>query len=344
VKFQTAEFIPTGIDRIDSDKATTLAYRPNSVEDFPNIDVAVIDGRVLPTHPDINVFRTQIVGSSSSTSDSHGTHVAGTIGARDNLGGVVGIIPGARIWSVVVCSTTTCPAVLSGIDYVTANAASIEVANISIACGGGTFGQSLSCPSTSADSTAMSNARNAGITVVVGSGNDRRSANSISFCDLSTVICVSALADYDGKCGGLQPSLSFTREGTAYTQADDSIAYFSNYGSAVDIMAPGYSILSTDINTASSAIAWNQVLPFIGASIHGGYGVKSGTSMAAPHVAGAAALVKLNNPSFTPAQILTDLQAKAYPQTQSCDGSSKGGLSTGANARSSEKILNVQPY
>jgi subtilisin family serine protease len=348
IRFLGTQYTPFSYDRIDLDKTTTTAYRSDAVENFPNIDVGVVDSRVLASHPDLNVFRYQnfLASDASTAAGSHGTHVAGTIAARDNLAGVVGVIPGARIWSLVICppSGSGCLASsqLAAFDYITANAASIEVVNMSVGCAGGTFGQPLNCPSSVAEVNAITSATNAGVTVVVSAMNDRRNAQDIFSCDISSVICVSAMADYDGKCGGLRPSLSFTKDGTIYTQADDSIAYFSNYGSVIDLMAPGYSIISTDLPSSTTITQTNA--PFIGVSVHGGYGTKSGTSMAAPHVAGAAAIVKLNNPSFTPAQILTDLQAKAYSQTQACDGSSKGGLSTGANARSSEKILYVQPY
>ena len=66
--------------------------------------------------------------------------------------------------------------------------------------------------------------------------------------------------------------------------------------------------------------------------------------MASPIAAGIGGLVKSKNPSFTPAQIKADLQAKAYPQNQACDGFGRGGLASGANSESLEKILYAQPY
>jgi hypothetical protein len=59
--------------------------------------------------------------------------------------------------------------------------------------------------------------------------------------------------------------------------------------------------------------------------------------MATPYAAGIGAIIKLNNPSFTPAQVKSNLLANAYPQTQSCSDS-KGGLASGANSGSSEKM------
>ena len=86
------------------------------------------------------------------------------------------------------------------------------------------------------------------------------------------VITVSAIADSDGKCGGTGPKLN------ANNATDDTFAPFSNFGPSVSIAAPGVAIFSTYLN--------------------GGYAVDSGTSMASPSVAGAAALIKTNSPEF----------------------------------------------
>ena len=95
------------------------------------------------------------------------------------------------------------------------------------------------------------------------------------------VITVSALADLNGVPGGGAAP-------TCRTDVDDTFADFSNYGADVDIIAPGVCINST----------WKG----------GGYNTISGTSMATPHVSGAAALYKANNPSASPAQVKSALQ------------------------------------
>ena len=66
--------------------------------------------------------------------------------------------------------------------------------------------------------------------------------------------------------------------------------------------------------------------------------------MATPYAAGVAALIKVKNPSFTPAQVKTDMQAKGLSQSLACDGASEGGLVQGANAKGSERLLWAEAY
>jgi hypothetical protein len=108
-------------------------------------------------------------------------------------------------------------------------------------------------------------------------------------------ITVSALADFDGKPGGLQNTTVSLSDCTEYD--DDSFACFSNFGTGVDIMAPGVNIRSTYLN--------------------GGQGIGSGTSLSCPHVAGAAALYLIDNPGSTPAQVKEALIANG--DTTPCD-------------------------
>lgn len=349
--FPQAQYLPTGHNRIDLDRAVTASTKPDNRESKPNIDVAVIDVPVDPSHPDLNVLqRVNFVSEcggripnsdvikqcyTSPEGGPHGTHVAGSVAARDNLGGVVGGLPGARIIGLSICSMNAgCDGsdTLAAWDYVADNAATIEIATMSVGCGPA---NGAGCAISSTVQDAVTAMVSAGVTFFVSAGNDNVNADNSRYCGADAAICVSALDDRDGKCGG-----------TSTVTTDDERAAFSNFGSDVDIMAPGVGILSTfpgDANSQSAIDAQNNN-PYIGASEQGRYGYSSGTSMATPIAAGIGALIKSKNPSWTPAQIKTDMQAKAYGQTQSCDGFGKGGLISGANSESSEKLLYAQPY
>jgi subtilisin family serine protease len=257
---------PTGINRIfaPGNKAIDI----DSKDDLrANVDVAVIDSGIDIEHPDlsaagrVNCVTGVCVANSGSDECGHGTHVAGTVGAVDNGEGVVGVAPGARVWSVKVlnafCGGTE-EAIAAGVDWVTAHASEIEVANMSLGC-------RISGCSLPAVEKAINSSIEAGVVYVVAAGNENEDAKQHSPAKVANAITVSAIADYDGKAGGLS-SYSCVNAGL-----DDQRASFSNYGTLVDIAAPGVCILST--------------LP--GKS----YGKATGTSMASPHVAGAAAIL-----------------------------------------------------
>ena len=269
--------VPTGIQRIFADGNANLAI--DGTDDFRvDVDVAVIDTGVDFEHPDLNVVggvtctesgggppwsRTASCSSGGDDDHYHGTHVAGTIAALDNGEGVVGVAPGARIHAVKVLSSSGSGSeamVVAGIDWVAANADTIEVANMSL--GGDGYSQ--------AEDDAIQGAVNAGVAFAVAAGNSDADANDFSPAAFDNVLTVSALADFDGEPGGFGSP-------TCRTDQDDTLADFSNWGSAVDIAAPGVCILST--------------YPLE----QGGYGTISGTSMASPHAAGALALLASTN-------------------------------------------------
>ena len=261
---------PTGIKRIFA--PTNQALDIDGNDDLrADVDVAVIDTGIDFEHPDLDVEgRTNCVtgscvANSGVDGNSHGTHVAGTIGAIDNSEGVVGVAPGARLWAVKVLSDSgfgSESAVIAGVEWVTAHAGEIEVANMSLGC---------ACTMTKLEE-AINKSVEAGIVYAVAAGNRNEDAKNSSPARNPNVLTASAVADYDGKAGGLS---SFT---CANYGLDDRKASFSNYGAGVDIAAPGACILSTEPG--------------------GKYGYKSGTSMASPHVAGAAAnLASQANPN-----------------------------------------------
>jgi subtilisin len=282
----TAQSLPTGINRSNADASPTAAI--DGVDGRVDVDVAVIDTGVDLDHPDLNVNRAgarncSLLSLSANDGHGHGTHVAGTIGALDNGDGVVGMAPGARIWPVKVLSDLGSgfnSDVICGIDYVTAHADEIEVANMSLG-GSGTDDGSCGAASGDAMHAAICTSVEAGITYVVAAGNDSADAKGFTPAAYDEVITVSALADFNGLPGGGAAS-------TCRSDVDDTFADFSNYGADVDLIAPGVCINST----------WAG----------GGYSTISGTSMASPHVAGGAALYKANNPSASPTQVKSALQ------------------------------------
>jgi subtilisin len=281
-----AQTQPTGIDRAGAELSPTAKI--NGVDERVNVDVAVIDTGIDLDHPDLNVYtagaKNCSTGNSADDGNGHGSHVAGTIGALDNGLGVVGMAPGARLWPVRVLNNAgsgTWSSVVCGIDYVTAHAAEIEVANMSLSGAGSDDGN---CGTSNNDALhkAICTSVAAGVTYAVAAGNDADNAANHTPAAYDEVITVSALADFNGQPGGGAAP-------TCRTDVDDTFADFSNFGADVDIIAPGVCILST----------WKG----------GGYNTISGTSMATPHVAGAAALYKATYPTASPAAVKSALQA-----------------------------------
>ena len=284
VRTISAQTVPTGIQRIFADGNANIDI--DGMDDYRvDVDVAVIDTGIDLEHPDLNVVgstsclytsgggppwnRTYYCGEGGDDDHYHGTHVAGTIGALDNGVGVVGVAPGARLYAVKVLDSNGSgysSGIVAGIDWVAANADTIEVANMSL--GGSGVNQ--------AEYDAIQGAVDAGVAFAVAAGNDNDDANNYSPAAFDNALTVSALADFDGEPGGLvTDTSSYCRD-----DQDDTLADFSNWGDAVQIAAPGVCILST--------------YPIE----QGEYGTISGTSMASPHAAGALALLaSSNNPN-----------------------------------------------
>ena len=307
-----AQTTPTGINRANADASPTAAI--NGSDERVDVDVAVIDTGADLSHPDLNIYRAgakncSVGAINANDLNGHGTHVAGTVGALDNSAGVVGVAPGARIWPVKVLTDAGSGLnsdVICGIDYVTANASQIEVANMSLSGAGTDDGN---CGNTNQDAMHRAICRSvaAGITYAVAAGNDSEDAANSTPAAYDEVITVSALADFNGLPGGGARS-------TCTSDVDDTFASFSNYGSDVDLIAPGVCINST----------W----------MLGGYNTISGTSMASPHVAGGAALYKATHPAATPASVKAALQGSGTLDWSNADD--------GDNTK--ERLLDVGTY
>ncbi|HXT41841.1 MAG TPA: S8 family serine peptidase [Candidatus Angelobacter sp.] len=265
--FIAAQTVPTGIRRIGT--LLSSMAKIDGLDERVDVDIAILDTGVAP-HPDLNIFtNVSFVAGQTTDGNGHGTHVAGIAAALDNASGVVGVAPGARLWAIKVlddAGSGTTSQIIEGVDFITQNAGRIEVANMSLSGIG--YSSSLR--------QAISNSVSKGVVFVVAAGNDSRdiygpdgvpdtSDDSIPAA-YPEVMAVSALSDLDG-----------------VASADDRLADFSNYsryavpgglvnspGAAIDLAAPGVNIYST----------------YLG----GGYATMSGTSMSAPHVAGAVAL------------------------------------------------------
>ncbi len=298
-----AQTLPTGIDRIDAELDTTAAIDGNGATGGVSVAIAVLDTGVDPGHADLNVVGGVdcVPGddkNSFADDHGHGTHVAGTAAARDNTIDVVGVAPGAPVWSIKVLPSTgrgSWSDIICGIDWVTANAARVPVANMSIR-GDALASDHIACGAgTSAVHQAICNSVAAGVTYAVGAGNNSADANNSIPATYDEVITVSAMADFDGKPGALS-SGSYTC-GNLTTSRDESFACFSNYGADIDLAAPGVQIRST--------------------AMGGGTTLKSGTSMASPHVAGAAALYLATHPGAGPAAVKAGLQANSSTTTGS---------------------------
>ncbi|GAB1690484.1 S8 family serine peptidase [Krasilnikovia sp. M28-CT-15] len=257
-----------GLDRIDQ-RARPLSTTYTYPATADTVTAYVIDTGVLYGHADFGgraSFGFDSVGTDGVDCHGHGTHVSGTIG-----GATYGVAKQARIVGVRVlnCSGSgTTAGVVAGVDWVTAHASKPAVANMSL--GGG---------ASSALDDAVTASIGSGVTYALAAGNSNADACSTSPARVGPAITVGATTNTDAR------------------------ASYSNYGTCLDIFAPGSSITS-DWNSSSTAT--NTI---------------SGTSMASPHVAGAAALVLSRNPSYTPAQVRDALVADATPDAVTSAGS-----------------------
>lgn len=305
-----------------------------------NADIAILDTGVDAGHPDLNVAGAVSCVPREGTRDydGHGTMIAGLAAAKDNRIGIKGVAPGARIWSVKVADaggTVMESSALCGLEWVAANAARLDVANMSWAGEGVPTGNNCSTvvapapertrkwrllnflkrgyfpwrnkrdnkvdpASIDAIEALICKANDAGVTLVAAAGNDALSANGFLPASFPDVLAVSSMSDTDGKAGGLGP------DGCLTDDPDDTFSSFSNDGSVIDIAAPGECLATTD--TGSD------------------YAIGSGTSYAAGVVSGAVALSAGTARDHQPDLIRAHLLATAEPGpiAGDVDGSPEG--------------------
>lgn len=290
-----AQTLPTGVDRIEGDNSST---RSGDGSGSVNVAVAIIDTGIDLKHPDLNVVggKNCSTGKSYADGNGHGTHVAGTVAAKDDGVGVVGVAPGAPLYAVRVLNNSgsgTWSSVICGVDWVTANAAKlgIKVANMSLG-GAGSEPSGSGCSTGDALHDAICRSVQAGVTYVVAAGNDGADLKDFVPAAYDEVLTVTAVADFNGQPGGGAAA-------TCRSDVDDTAADFSNFTTIGHpdanhtIAAPGVCINST----------WKG----------GGYNTISGTSMATPHVTGTVALCIASGAcaGLTPSQIIAKLRADA---------------------------------
>jgi subtilisin family serine protease len=297
------ETLPVGIKRIG-------AAQGGDVREASGVAIAEIDTGIDLSHPDLNaVAGTNCIspGSAPNDDNGHGTHVAGTMAARNNGSGVVGVAAGTKIYAVKVLDASgsgSTSSVICGLDWVAAKAAADDIRVVNMSLGGsGAPGTCASDP----EHGAVCSVADAGVTVVVAAGNSGAPISAGSGSQVPAaypeVLAVTAMADTDGLPGGLG--------GACQGVADDTLESFSNYAvSAADaahtIAAPGGCVFSD----------WRG----------GGTATESGTSMASPHVAAAVALCIDENgvdgpcAGEAPADVIQTMRATAQRGATSANG------------------------
>jgi len=254
-----------GLDRIDDkDLPLDKTYNPTFGNNGAGVTAYIIDTGIMVSHKEFEGRATQgfnsIDGDPNKDCNGHGTHVAGTVGSK-----TYGVANKCNLVGVKVLSCEgygSNSGVIAGIDWVKKNAKKPATANMSL---GGSKSAALN--------TAVRNLVNSGVTTVVAAGNDNSNACNSSPASESSVITVGS------------------------TDNKDKRSSFSNWGTCLDIFAPGSDITAPWIDSKTDT-----------------YTI-SGTSMASPHVCGAVALYLGDDDTLTPANILSKLMANSVDGT-----------------------------
>lgn len=203
----------------------------------------------------------------------HGTHIAATLGAKDDKDGSLGVAPDVKVHSLKVLTEeghTDITTVIAAVDYVTdiklKHPDEAIIVNMS-------FGMDIGTTAYNSLDEAVARSIEAGVVYVASAGNDGKDASTYSPAHVDGVITVGAYNEFD------------------------TFSYFSNYGPVVDILAPGENILS--LSHIKEEVKSNEHI------------LNSGTSFAAPHVTAVAALYMGEHPSATPAEVKEAILASA---------------------------------
>jgi subtilisin len=270
-----AQVIPAGVSRVGA---------PTATSNGEGIRVAIVDSGIDLLHEDLavtagyNAFDQNV---SCQDDDGHGTHVAGTVAAKDNTIGVLGVAPKASLYCVKVLDAQgqgSWSVVINGLDWLWNNGEPrVDVVNMSL---GG--------PGTDEDSPfkqAVSRLHAAGVIVVVAAGNDASLdvSKQVPAAYTNLVLTVASTTALDGVAG------------CGITVKKDTASYFTSDGLGVTISAPGED--REDVFNRGPN-CYLQSVGILSTKLGGGTTRMSGTSMASPHVAGLVArlLLKANGP------------------------------------------------